>query len=197
MDEKARAPLETANSLKWNIALYLHQYWQHQWLAATRGLLPGIPPNNTDVPPASSFEPGELQEDDKLLLARLSTVQKTLDGSFAQLHAYLQRVKSSLLETRVKLWIGSILGLLFAGSVLIWTLIPSKRFRPLVMLIPSPITIYVLTSRERNIRRTKSAIGRISYIRRAVARSAAVPREDAYWIRQDRWDGVDWDRVGL
>ncbi|KAK6353038.1 hypothetical protein TWF696_005029 [Orbilia brochopaga] len=197
MAEKMVAPLETANALKRNIALYLHQYWQHQWLAATRGLLPGIHPDNSDAPPADSFEPGELQEDDKMLMARLNTVQKTLDGSFAQLNAYLQRLKASLLKTRIRLWIGAIIGTIFAGSVLIWTLLPSKRFRPPVLLMPSPLAVYVVMSRERSIRRTKESMARIGRIRKAVARSAPVSSEDAYWIRQDNWEGVDWDRVGL
>ncbi|KAF3913983.1 hypothetical protein ABW21_db0208036 [Orbilia brochopaga] len=197
MAEKMAAPLESANALKRNIALYLRQYWQHQWLAATRGLLPGIHPDNDDAPPADSFEPGELQEDDKMLFARLNTVQKTLDGSFAQLNAYLQRVKHSLLATRVRLWIGAAIGVLFAGSVLLWTLLPSKRFRPLVMLIPSPVAIYLVVSRERSIRRTKEAMARIGHIRKLVARNAAVSSDDAYWIRQDEWKGVDFDRVGL
>ncbi|KAK6363118.1 hypothetical protein TWF730_000565 [Orbilia blumenaviensis] len=105
-----KSPIESANALKKNTASYLRQYWQYQWLAASRGLLPGIDPNSSDTPSTSSFDLGELDDDDEMLLARLSTTQKTLERCLSQLGECLQRLEASLLATRTRLWTGSVVG---------------------------------------------------------------------------------------
>jgi hypothetical protein len=45
-----------------------------------------------------------------MLLARLSTLQNTLKSCLAQLDVYLWRLQTSLLATRVRLWVGSVVG---------------------------------------------------------------------------------------
>ncbi|KAF3099953.1 hypothetical protein TWF569_003925 [Orbilia oligospora] len=202
---RLKSPVESANAIKKNTASYLRQYWQHQWLAASRGLLPGIDPNSSDAPPNSSFAPGELDDDDKMLLARLDTTKNALERCFSQLDEYLRRLETSLLATRARLWVGSVVGVLLASFVLLLAFPPkfnqNQRIqgsaRSFIPLLPSPITLYLVASRERSIRRTRISIARLNHIRESVALSTFVPSENISWLRRDTWDGVDWDRVGL
>lgn len=69
--------------------------------------------------------------------------------------------------------------------------------QPWIPLLPSPITVYLIASRERQISAVEAAKERLDGLRAAVAASHPVSADDVSWLESKKWDGVDWKRVGL
>lgn len=96
------------------------------------------------------------------------------------------------------------------GSVLLSILFtPSRRgeapplrltpglFQRLIPLAPSPIAIFFIVAREREISRVRAAKTRLGGLRAAVDRSEHLSVGDVKWIGKRKWDGVDWGFIGL
>ncbi|KAF3903693.1 hypothetical protein AA313_de0208330 [Arthrobotrys entomopaga] len=184
-----KLPFESADGITTIISVYLEQYWIHQWLAASRGLLPDVVPDDFDIPPAESFETDELEDDDEALLVWISVLQEWLDKNLSQLENYLRRLEASLLATRVNVWVSLVLGSLYAGILLSMSLPPkqthqlSASIRYFIPLLPWPIALFFIALRERSIYYTKSYLARVGQIRESVAGRAFVPSKNIGWFR--------------
>lgn len=72
-----------------------------------------------------------------------------------------------------------------------------RSLRPWIPLLPSPVAVYFVASRERQISAVESAKERLQGLRAAVAASYPVSENDVNWLGSEKWDGVDWKMVGL
>ena len=69
--------------------------------------------------------------------------------------------------------------------------------QPLIPLIHSPLAIYFIVAREREISCANLARDRLEDIRAAVDQSEPVSVDEVSWLRQRKWDGIDWSLIGL
>jgi hypothetical protein len=72
-----------------------------------------------------------------------------------------------------------------------------RRLQPLIPLVPSPIAILLIASRERQIWAVAAARSRVEALRVTLGSSQPVSPEDIAWLESEEWDGVNWGLVGL
>lgn len=64
-------------------------------------------------------------------------------------------------------------------------------------MLPSPIALFYIAARERQISAVEAAKSRLEGLRVAVAEGFPVSLDDISWLGTEKWDGVDFSRVGL
>ncbi|RTE84138.1 hypothetical protein BHE90_001238 [Fusarium euwallaceae] len=209
LETAASLPFYSANITKAHGAVYLHQYRLSQWLAASRGLLENTTHKSSCPPQPEEFPRGHLEEDDEMVLARLRKAQASLQTSLSRLDQDLQKLQNALLSTRKERAVRTGLITLFAcaflsvfvalsrrGQMPSLDVIP-RRLQPLIPLVPSPIAILLIASRERQIWAVAAAKSRVEALRVTVGSSQPVSPEDIAWLKSEEWDGVNWGLVDL
>ncbi|RSL59726.1 hypothetical protein CEP54_007141 [Fusarium duplospermum] len=184
LETAASIPFYSANITKAHGAVYLNQYRLSQWLAASRGLFENTTNKSSCPPRPEEFPHGHLEEDDEMVLARLRKAQASLQTSLSRLDRDLQQLQNALLSTR-KNWAAR------TG------LIDQQQLQPLIPLVPSPIAILLIASRERQIWAVAAARSRLEALRDTVESSQPVSPEDTAWLESEEWDGVNWGLVDL
>ena len=72
-----------------------------------------------------------------------------------------------------------------------------RSLQPYIPLLPSPFTIYYIAARERQISAVVASRARVEDLRVAVASTYHVSSEEVEWLDQEKWDGVDFSRIGI
>ncbi|RSL47232.1 hypothetical protein CEP53_010007 [Fusarium sp. AF-6] len=199
----ASLPFYSVGVTKAHSAIYLNQYRLSQWLARSRGLLENTTHNSSCPPGPEEFPHGHLEEDDELVLARLRKAQASLQTLLSRLDQDLQKLQNALLSTRKERAVRTGLITLFAcaflsvpvalsrhGHMPSLSMIP-RRLQPLIPLVPSPIAILLIASRERQIWAAAAARSRVEALRITVGSSQPVSPEDIAWLESEEWDGVN------
>ncbi|KAF1962891.1 hypothetical protein CC80DRAFT_588385 [Byssothecium circinans] len=199
-------PFYTANATKSSAASYLRQYRKHQRLAATRGLIPGLETQEFDESDEIEYGEGRREESNALVLARLRKIQSSLHSTLTQIDADLERLRKNLMLTRTGVRVrAACIALIVSVFLSIMTRqgnaagivnIP-RSLQPYIPLIPSPIAIYYIAAREQQISAVVASRARVEELRVAVASAYHVSSEEVEWLDQEKWDGVDFSRIGI
>jgi hypothetical protein len=143
-----------------------------------------------------------------MVLARLRKAQASLEASLSRLDQDLQQLQNALLSTRksavrtglVTLFACAFLSILVAlsrrGHMSSLHMVP-RRLQPLIPLVPSPIAILLIASRERQIWAVATARSRVEALRVTLRSSQPVSPDEIAWLESEEWDGVNWGLVSL